>query len=125
MSNLRLLGFFLVAGIAVASWALTFSGDLVLTFALVLQGFVRASLMTILILTLMELPVVQERHAGTASGLFFSAAEIGGVLGPLGLGLMHDLTGGFNAGLYALAAIAAAMALGAVRLSKLAGARPG
>ena len=66
-----------------ASWALTFSGDLVLTFALVLQGFVRASLMTILILTLMELPVVQERHAGTASGLFFSAAEIGGVLGPL------------------------------------------
>lgn len=115
----------LCAAAALASAALTFSGDLVLAFALVLQGFVRASLMTILILTLMELPVVQERHAGTASGLFFSAAEIGGVLGPLGLGLMHDLTGGFNAGLYALAAIAAAMALGAIRLSALAGARPG
>ena len=39
-------------------------------------------------------------------------------------GLMHDLTGGFNAGLYGLAAIAAAMALGAMRLSGLAGARP-
>jgi cyanate permease len=113
--------FALCAAAAIASSALTFSGDLVLTFALVLQGFVRASLMTILILTLVELPVVRERHAGTASGLFFSAAEIGGVLGPLGLGLMHDITGGFNAGLYAIAAIAAAMALGAVRLSGLAG----
>lgn len=117
--------FALCAAAALASTALTISGEMVLTFALVLQGFVRASLMTILILTLVELPVVQERHAGTASGLFFSAAEIGGVLGPLGLGLMHDLTGGFNAGLYALAAIAATMALGAIRLSNLAGARPG
>ncbi len=100
--------------------ALLASGNAVLTVSLVLQGFVRASLMTVLILTLMELPSVKTHHAGTASGLFFSAAEVGGVLGPLGLGLMYDLTGGFAAGLYGLAAVAAAMALGSVRLSRLA-----
>ena len=103
----------------VASLALQLEGDAVLAGALILQGFVRASLMTVLILTLMELPSVQTQHAGTASGLFFSAAEIGGVLGPLGLGLMYDLTGGFAAGLYGLAAIAAAMTLGSSRLASL------
>ena len=102
-----------------ACLALLLPGDITLTAALILQGFVRASLMTVLILTLMELPSVPTRHAGTASGLFFSAAEIGGVLGPLGLGLMYDLTGGFAAGLYSLAAIAAAMTLGSMRLSRL------
>ncbi len=103
-----------------ACLALLLPGDTVLTAALILQGFVRASLMTVLILTLMELPSVQTQHAGAASGLFFSAAEIGGVLGPLGLGLMYDLTGSFAAGLYGLAAIAAAMIVGAVSLARLA-----
>ena len=59
------------------------------------------------------------RYAGTASGLFFTAAEVGGVLGPLGLGFLYDVTGGFSAGLYALTAVAAAMALGTARLSRL------
>ena len=112
--------FTLCIAAALASLGLMLEGPTTLTGALILQGFVRSSLMTVLILTLMELPAVSERHAGTASGLFFSAAEVGGVLGPLGLGLMYDLTGGFQAGLYALAGLAAAMAMGAVFLSKLA-----
>jgi cyanate permease len=41
------------------------------------------------------------------------------VLGPLGLGLLYDVTGGFDAGLYALTAVAAAMAFGAVRLAAM------
>lgn len=110
----------LCASAGTACLALLLQGDAILTGALILQGFVRASLMTVLILTLMELPSVQTHHAGAASGLFFSAAEIGGVLGPLGLGLMYDLSGGFAAGLYCLAAIAAAMALGSLRLATLA-----
>ena len=104
---------------AAASVALTVMHPLVLPVALVLQGLVRASLMTVLILTLVELPGLDSRYAGTASGLFFTAAEVGGVLGPLGLGLLYDVTGGFDAGLYALTAVAAAMALGAVRLAAL------
>lgn len=104
---------------AAASLALTVVHPLVLPVALVLQGLVRASLMTVLILTLVELPGLDARYAGTASGLFFTAAEVGGVLGPLGLGLLYDLTGGFDAGLYALTAVAAAMALGTLRLARL------
>ncbi|MEQ8857940.1 MAG: MFS transporter [Pseudomonadales bacterium] len=112
-----LLALSLAAG--AASLALLVVDPLVLPVALVLQGLVRASLMTVLILTLMELPGLDSRHAGTASGLFFTAAEVGGVLGPLGLGLLYDVSGGFDAGLYALAAVAAAMALGTVRLKGL------
>lgn len=104
---------------ALASLALLVVHPLVLPAALVLQGLARASLMTVLILTLVELPGLDSRHAGTASGLFFTAAEVGGVLGPLGLGLLYDATGGFAAGLYALAAVAAAMALGTARLAGL------
>ena len=74
--------------------------------------------MTVLILTLMELPGLDTRQAGTASGMFFSAAEIGGVLGPLGLGVLYDLSGTFNTGLYALTSVAALLALGTITLAR-------
>lgn len=104
----------------VSTVLLTFSNTTTLTFALVVQGLVRSSLMTVLILTLVELPGMQSNQAGTASGLFFSAAEVGGVLGPVGLGLTYDVTQGFDAGLYALSAVAAVMMVGTLRLSRLA-----
>ena len=102
-----------------ASLTLMIPGNEYLIASLIMQGFVRASLMTVLILTLMELPSIKSNESGTASGLFFSAAEVGGVLGPLGLGILYDVTGGFSARLYTLAAIAAAMAIGAMNLSKV------
>jgi cyanate permease len=69
-------------------------------------------MMTVLILTLMELPGMDPRQTGTASGMFFSAAEVGGVLGPLGIGLLYDATGGFTASLYILSAVSVVMAVG-------------
>jgi cyanate permease len=111
-----LLGLCLAA--ALASLALQFQQPAVLTSALILQGLVRASMMTVLILTLMELPGMDPRQTGTASGMFFSAAEVGGVIGPLGLGLLYDATGGFSASLYALTAVAAAMAAGTWLLAR-------
>jgi cyanate permease len=111
-----LAGLCLAAGLA--SLALQFQQPGLLTSALILQGLVRASMMTVLILTLMELPGMNPRQTGTASGMFFSAAEIGGVIGPLGLGLLYDATGGFSAGLYALTAVAALMAAGTGLLAR-------
>jgi len=111
-----LAGLCLAAGLA--SLALQFQQPQVLTSALILQGLVRASMMTVLILTLMELPGMDSRRSGTASGMFFSAAEIGGVVGPLGLGLLYDATGGFSAGLYALTAVSVAMAFGTLQLAR-------
>ena len=114
----------LCAAAAISSFLLTMSGPGATTIALLVQGLVRSTLMTVLILTLVELPGIRPEQAGTASGLFFSAAEVGGVLGPLGLGLIYDLTHGFNAGLYTLTAVSALMLLGTARLSRLAKPKP-
>ena len=113
-----ILGMLCVAA-ALSSFLLTLDSAITTTFALLVQGLVRSSLMTVLILTLMELPGMRPEQAGTASGLFFSAAEVGGVLGPLGLGLIYDLTHGFNAGLYALTFVSILLLLGTLRLLRL------
>lgn len=113
-----ILGMLCVAA-ALSSFLLTLDSALTTTFALLVQGLVRSSLMTVLILTLMELPGMRPEQAGTASGLFFSAAEVGGVLGPLGLGLIYDLTHGFNAGLYALTFVSILLLLSTLRLLRL------
>ena len=89
-----------------------------LGLGLILQGLSRSSLMTVLMLLLVETPDVGSRHAGAAGGLFFSAAEIGGVLGPLTLGAMSDLTGGFSAGLYLLTGVCCLLLLLLVRLRR-------
>ncbi len=73
---------------------------------LILQGIANSSLVTVLILTLLELPEVQERHAGVASGMFFSASQLGGVLGPFTLGYLYSPEVGFSHGLTLLTTIA-------------------
>ena len=69
--------------------------------------------MTILILTLVELPSIGEKYAGVASGFFFSAAEIGGVLGPVSMGMLYDISDGFVSSLVLLSVIASLTAIGA------------
>ena len=76
--------------------------------------------MTVLILTLVELPGIGDRYAGIASGLFFSAAEVGGVLGPLGIGALYDASGDFNLALNALTVVALLLACGSFYLKRLA-----
>ena len=104
----------------IASMLLRFSDGLPLSAGLVLQGVARSSLMTVLILTLVELPGIGEARTGVASGMFFSAAEVGGVLGPLGIGFLYDLSGGFESSLTALSCIASLLMLGAVFLRRAA-----
>ena len=90
----------------------------VLVPGLILQGLARASLMTVLILTLVELPEIGEKRAGTASGMFFSAAEMGGLLGPLTLGILYDPSLGFSSGLIFLSVISGFMIIGALLLGR-------
>jgi len=104
-----------------ASILLHFQFEPLLFSGLLLQGIARSALMTVLILTLIELPGIGEQYVGVASGLFFSAAEMCGVLGPVSLGLLYDITGGFDFGLYMLTAIAILLAIGAHKLRGLAG----
>ena len=48
-------------------------------------------------------PGVGDKRAGTAGGLFFSAAEIGGVGGPVLLGILFHAQGRFSSSLMVLA----------------------
>ena len=102
-----LFGLSLCAG--AGALMLLVAGTPALVVAMILQGIGRGSLIAVLILVLMETRGVDARHIGAAVGLFFSAAEIGGVLGPLAIGAASDLTGGFDAGLWLLGAVSAAV----------------
>ena len=113
-----LLGLGLTA--AAASILLQFTDPGPQTVGLILQGIARSSLMTVLILTLVELPGIGEKYAGMASGLFFSAAEFGGVMGPVALGLLYDLSGHFGWALSLLTTICIGLSLATVRLKRLA-----
>jgi len=81
----------------------------VLAFGLVLQGIARGSMTAVTMLTLMDTRQIGSQRLGAAGGLFFSAAEIGGMLGPLTVGSVFDLTGGFRAALYLLTGVCAAL----------------
>ena len=72
--------------------------------------------MTVLILTLVELLEIGEKRAGTASGMFFSAAEMGGLVGPLTLGYSRPLC--CQSGLIFLSLISGFMIVGALLLGQ-------
>lgn len=88
----------------------------ILMIGLLLQGLAKSSLMTVLILTLVELPEIGERYVGIASGIFFTAAEVGGVLGPLLLGMLYTPATGFSSGLWLLTGVAVIMTIGTILL---------
>ncbi|MBT4489585.1 MAG: MFS transporter [Rhodospirillaceae bacterium] len=107
----------LILGAGLSTLLLQHAGyALPLGLGLILQGVARGSLMTVMMLSLVETTGVGSRHAGAAGGMFFSAAEVGGVLGPITLGALSDLTGGFSVGLYLLSGICAVLILLSMRL---------
>jgi predicted MFS family arabinose efflux permease len=79
-----------------ASLCFQSSTEWILLLGLVLKGITQGSMMTILLLVLMEIPEVGAKNSGSAGGMFFAAAEIGGVLGPLGLGVLSEWNGHFQ-----------------------------
>ena len=114
-----ILSLLTIAGGCATLFLLSAPGPL-LFLGLMLQGIARSSLMTIAILTLVEQPGIGKNRAGTVSGLFFSAAEVGGVGGPIMLGYLYDVTGGFTAGLHMLTIIMIALFFGSLKLKYLA-----
>ena len=114
----------LAAAALLASLMLRAEVGNLLMIGLLLQGLAKSSLMTVLILTLVELPEIGERYAGIASGIFFSAAEVGGVLGPLLLGVLYSPNTGFSGGLWLLTCVALAMTVGTFILLRLKATQP-
>jgi cyanate permease len=83
--------------------------------ALMAVGLARAAT-PIDMLALMDDPDVGPDRMAPAGGLFFTAGEIGGVLGPLLTGVLAQASGGFQLPITVLAGVAFAMALVSTRL---------
>ncbi len=103
-----LVGIFLVASASALIIGLT-SGAW-LAWGLVLQGAASRAVMPILMLVLMDAPQIGPQRMGAVAGLYFTAGEVGGVLGPLVLGVVADLTSGFLGGMLLLAGVSFALA---------------
>ena len=78
-----------------------------MTAGLLLYGATGSCLMPLLVLTLMETPEVASKYLGSATGVFFSVAEIGGFFGPFIVGYLVDLTDSFLAGTVFLSGLGA------------------
>ena len=99
-----------------ASWALSalliaFTSGPLAYVGLVLLGIGRGASSPLLMLTLLRSPQVGPRLMAAAGGMYFTAGEIGGVLGPTMTGVFADKTGSFAFGLVLLATVSGIMAL--------------
>ncbi len=99
----------LFAAMLAASLLLRSGEPALLASGLILQGIARGSMMTVAIMLLMETPGVPAERLGLAGGMFFTAAEIGGVLGPVTLGALSHWSGGFGASLWAISFVCVAL----------------
>ena len=54
---------------------------------------------------LILISTVGSKKTGAAGGLYFTFGEIGGVLGPVLLGVSADIFNGFNAGIFLFSGI--------------------
>ncbi len=85
---------------------------------LLLFGVCGPCLMPLLVLSLMETPEVAAAYLGSATGVFFCVAEIGGFLGPFVVGFLVDLSGNFTTGGVFLVSLSAAILWAMVLLQK-------
>lgn len=101
---------------SVSAMVINHASGALLATGLLLAGMAGRGVMPILMLILIESPRIGPERMGSAGGLFFTAGEVGGVLGPLLLGILSDMTGDFSGGLYMLAGTNALLILLAVWL---------
>jgi len=103
-----------IAGFAILTavhlFLVLLTSGMLLYIILSVLGFIIAPFMALLLLVLMDSPGVEISHMGSAGGMFFCVAEIGGFTGPLILGILVDATGTFMAGAVFLATLCLAMA---------------
>jgi LPXTG-motif cell wall-anchored protein len=94
---------FIVMAVALLLVALTSGVSLII--GLVLFGAAMTPAMPLLMLILMSSPEVGSKYLGSAAGMFFCVAEVGGFTGPLILGTLRNTTGDFLSGILIVAGI--------------------
>ena len=114
-----LLGLFLCA--AAATLMVWSAAGPLLAIGLVLQGMCRGAMTSISILLLIESGDGNTSRVGAASGLYFSVGEVGGVLGPMSMGVLAHATGDFDASLFMMFGVACLLMLILFRLRTVQG----
>ncbi len=90
-----------IAILAIASASLIDTEHLVmLATGLLGLGIARSCLAPVSLLLLMESESGDSKSVGTASGLFFAAGQVGGMLGPILCGLAIEVSGDYDAPLW-------------------------
>jgi cyanate permease len=104
---------------AVAALLLTASGFGWTVLGLILLGVARSAFWPLTLLCLTEAQDMQRSELAPAGALFFTFGELGGVLGPLIIGALAQVSGSFVLPLVALAGLCLALALVSLSLERL------
>lgn len=100
-----------VMGVLAVAMVVLAVGPLGTQLAATLVLGIRLALSSLVIVVLMEAETVTAANAGLAYGMWFSAVEVGGAMGPLVVGAFGDSDAGFPGALLAMAALLALMML--------------
>lgn len=115
----RILGL-LALVVAAAVLLIAMASGSLLIIGLVLYGLAFFCAFPLLMLILMDLPEVGSQYMGSAAGMFFCVAELGGFAGPFMIGAVKDLTGSFVVGACLTAGLAGMMSMIAFHLRDIA-----
>lgn len=91
--------------IAGSSFLLLLPAGAFMGVPLILLGIARTSATAVIMLLLFELPGISSARHGLLGGIFFVAAEIGGVLGPLTIGVLSQNSDNFDTSLLAIVVV--------------------
>ena len=90
-----------------------------LIIGLIFLGITWGPLIAILLTHLTDTKIIQSKQAGLAGGLFFTMAEIGGIIGPVSIGIIYDYSNNFNTALSFYSFILAVMIIPVILLKRL------
>ncbi len=97
--------------VAVSILTVVTSSGLLLISSLILLGIADSCFMPMMLLILMDTSEVETRNMGSAGGMFFCVAEIGGFSGPFLIGALVDISGAFMTGAIFLVAVCIGIAV--------------
>ncbi|MEE2954678.1 MAG: MFS transporter [Pseudomonadota bacterium] len=112
-----LIALFVVAGLA--TLVIYSQYNPILVIGLIFLGVCRGAMNGIAVLILMDNDKEGSARVGAAVGLYFSAAEIGGALGPMTVGVLAKTTGSFQAPLLMMTTVTVLLILMALKLKKV------
>jgi CP family cyanate transporter-like MFS transporter len=112
-----LMGLFVLG--SVAALLLVAPGFGWVAVGLVLLGIARSALWPLTLLCLTESRDMERSELAPAGAMFFTAGELGGVLGPVLIGVLAQATGTFVWPLFAIAAVSFSLALVSLSLERL------